>query len=248
MEIQPSEIYDLCRIAKKANEGHIGSSLSVLNILNTIFALKKARPIEFIMSKGHASLGLYLILKKYGYVSSEQFESFCQEESDLGGHPNYRKMDGIFGSTGSLGHGLPQGVGKAIALKAKGLDTQTVVLVGDGEMNEGSNWEAILLGAHHNLANLTCVVDFNGSSERALTVKKVPNAIEALGWSVSFVDGHNEKEIELELLSSLNAPKLIWASTIKGRGISFMEGNPEWHHKSPTEDELALIAKELGVA
>lgn len=248
MEIQPSEIYDLCRIAKKANEGHIGSSLSVLNILNTIFALKKARPIEFIMSKGHASLGLYLILKKYGYVSLEQFESFCQEDSDLGGHPNYRKMDGIFGSTGSLGHGLPQAVGKAIALKAKGLDTRTVVLVGDGEMNEGSNWEAILLGAHHNLANLICVVDSNGSSERALTVMKVPNAIEALGWNVSFVDGHNEKEIELELLSSLNAPKLIWASTIKGRGISFMEGNPEWHHKSPTEDELALIAKELGVA
>jgi len=135
-----------------------------------------------------------------------------------------------------------------MALKAKGLNTRTVVLVGDGEMNEGSNWEAILLGAHHNLANLICVVDFNGSSERALTVMKVPNAIEALGWNVSFVDGHDEKEIELELLSPLNAPKLIWASTIKGRGISFMEGNPEWHHKSPTEDELALIAKELGVA
>lgn len=248
MEIQPSDIYDLCRIAKKANEGHIGSSLSVLNILNSIFALKKSRPIEFIMSKGHASLGLYLILKKYGYVSSEQLESFCQDKSDLGGHPNFRKMDGIFGSTGSLGHGLPQAVGKAIALKAKGLDTPTVVLVGDGEMNEGSNWEAILLGAHHNLTNLICVVDFNGSSERALSVMKVPNAIEVLGWNVSFVDGHDEEEIKFGLLSSINAPKLLWASTIKGKGVSFMEGNPEWHHKSPSENELALIAKELGVA
>jgi len=248
MEIKPSEIYDLCRIAKKAKEGHIGSSLSVLNILNAIYALKMDRSIEFIMSKGHASLGLYLILKKYGYVSVDQLESFCETDSNLGGHPNFRKVDGIFGSTGSLGHGLPQAVGKAIAFKANGSQARVVVLVGDGEMNEGSNWEAILLGAHHNLTNLICVVDFNGSSERALSVMKVPNAIEALGWNVSFVDGHDEEEIKFGLLSSINAPKLLWASTIKGKGISFMEGNPEWHHKSPTENELALIAKELGVA
>lgn len=248
MEIKPSEIYDLCRVAKKANEGHIGSSLSVLNILNTVFALKEHRSIEFIMSKGHASLGLYLILKKYGYISSQQFESFCKKDSDLGGHPNFHKIDGIFGSTGSLGHGLPQAVGKAFALKAKDVDTKIVVLVGDGEMNEGSNWEAILLGAHHNLDAITCVVDFNGSSERALSVIRVPQAVEALGWSVFFVDGHDEKELKKIMLHSTNAPKLIWASTIKGKGISFMEKNPEWHHKAPSESELVLIAKELGVA
>lgn len=249
MEIKPSEIYDLCRIAKKAGEGHIGSSLSVLNILNAIYALKIDRPIEFIMSKGHASLGLYLILKKYGYLSENQLESFCEADSALGGHPNYRKVDGIFGSTGSLGHGLPQAIGKAMAFKAKGGDDKVIVLVGDGEMNEGSNWEAILLGAHHNLDNLTCVVDFNSSSERALTVKKMPIAIEALGWHVACIDGHNENDLKHQLTRiDINAPKLIWASTIKGKGISFMEGNPEWHHKSPSDNELALIAKELGIA
>lgn len=249
MEIKPSEIYDLCRLAKKAKEGHIGSSLSVLNILNAIYALKMDRSIEFIMSKGHASLGLYLILKKYGYVSVDQLESFCEADSNLGGHPNFRKVGGIFGSTGSLGHGLPQAVGKAIAFNAHGSKARVVVLVGDGEMNEGSNWEAILLGAHHNLANLICIVDFNSSSERALTVKKVPSAIEALGWHVARIDGHDEKALELELLrSDIRAPRLIWATTIKGKGISFMEGNPEWHHKSPSEDDLALIAKELGIA
>ncbi len=246
--IKSQEIFELCRLAAMAKEGHIGSSLSILNILNAIYFMKEKNTIEFILSKGHASLALYIILKKYEYINSDQLSSFCKVDSSFGGHPDYTKVPGIFGSTGSLGHGLPQAVGKALALKAKKSKNNVVVLIGDGEINEGSNWEAFLLGVHHNLDNLTCIVDFNGSSERAVSVTRVPNALHSLGWDVKEVNGHSEADIIKAYSSRLKRfPTVIWANTTKGKGISFMENNPEWHHKFPSFFELDMIAKELKV-
>lgn len=248
-KVQARDIYRLCHIASKSKEGHIGSSLSILNILNAVYFRLMDSTDAFILSKGHASLGLYIMLEKYGYITPDQLNSFCEKESILGGHPNFRKVPGIFGSTGSLGHGLPMAVGKAMALKLAKSESKVVVLIGDGELNEGSNWEAFLLAAHHQLDNLVCIADFNKSSERALSVLRAPPAIKALGWDCTEIDGHDEDQI-LNALNSRtdNSPKFIWAHTIKGRGISFMEGNPEWHHKFPSEVELAAIAKELSLA
>ena len=250
MELNKKEIFEICELASKSKEGHIGSSLSILNILNCIYKSYDVSKNPFILSKGHASLGLYVILKKYGFINQEQLDSFCDFNSILGGHPHFRKIpNGVFGSTGSLGHGLPIGVGKALAFKASNIESKVTVLIGDGELNEGSNWEGFLLSVHHKLDNLTCIVDFNNSSERALSVKNVPRALAELGWFVKEINGHDEYEIEQILKEEIiGKPKLIWANTIKGKGISFMEGNPEWHHKSPTESELILIKKELNYA
>ena len=175
-------------------------------------------------------------------------DSFCDFGSKLGGHPDYHKVPGIKFSTGSLGHGFPQSIGLALANRAINDSRYIITLCGDGELNEGSNWEAALLATHHNLSNLKLIVDFNKSSERALTVRKIPDAFSALGWDVSKVDGHDYDQLLQALKVKTNAPHLIWADTIKGRGISFMENNPEWHHKVPNNDEIQLIKKELRVA
>lgn len=239
----------ICDIAHKKKEGHIGSSLSILDILNCVYKLKENNNnLELVLSKGHASLGLYAILNHYGFIDDDSLESFCDFGSPLGGHPDYKKIPGFKFSTGSLGHGLPQAIGYALANRLCDGGHQVVVVCGDGEMNEGSMWESALLAAHHKIDSLKLIVDFNGSSERALSVENVPRAFEALGWEVSFIDGHNEVEIEASILLRTSRPHLIWAKTVKGKGISFMEGNPEWHHKSPNEHELLAIKKELGYA
>ena len=247
MNLNP-EILKICELAHLKHEGHIGSSLSILNILDAVFSYKQTQDIEFVLSKGHASLGLYVILYKYGYISLEELDSFCDFGSRLGGHPDYRKVPGIKFSTGSLGHGLPQSIGLALANRATDDARYTIVLCGDGELNEGSNWEAALLATHHHLSNLKLIVDYNKSSERALSVKKIPDAFSALGWDVSRVGGHNHEQLSQAIKIKSNAPHLIWAETIKGRGVSFMENNPEWHHKVPNEIEIQSIKKELGVA
>lgn len=249
MKITTKIAMRICEIAHNKKEGHIGSSLSILNLLNVVYKLKQnGRNLDFILSKGHASLGLYCVLNHYGYITDDELNSFCDYNSKLGGHPDFRKVKGIKFSTGSLGHGLPQALGLAMAKRSKVQTGNVVVLCGDGEMNEGSNWEAGLLAAHHNVSNIKLIVDYNKSSERAVSVSRIPEAFSALGWEVSYVNGHAESEIGAALELDVDRPHLIWAETVKGFGISFMEGNPEWHHKSPNEDELMSIKKELGYA
>lgn len=247
MKITNEDIYEMCELCSQKREGHLGSSLCILNLLNAIYSFKSSKDV-FILSKGHASLGLYLILKKYNYISEDTFKTFCDFDSPLGGHPNFRKVKGIFGSTGSLGHGLPLAIGKALSYKYQKDSRKIYVLIGDGEINEGSNWEAFLLAVHHKLDNIICIVDDNNSSERALSVANVPKSISALGWEVVSIDGHDELKIRNEIEGCAKYPKLIWANTIKGKGISFMENNPEWHHKFPNQNELNLIKSELGLA
>lgn len=238
----------------KAREGHIPSAFSILDILwvlyNQILSIdpKKPRAPErdyFILSKGHSSLGLYTVLAEKGFFSFSEFEKFCTYGGVLGGHPDRNKVPGVEASTGSLGHGLPMAVGIALGLKIKKSDKRVFVLIGDGEANEGTIWESALVSAHHSLDNLTCIVDHNHSTDRAVDMGNILKKFMAFGWVGQEIDGHNHKDIATSLLRKNTAPTIIVANTIKGKGVKIFENNPAWHHKTPNNEELVAILKEL---
>jgi transketolase len=230
-------------VAYKAKEGHIASAFSILDILDVLYTKYLKPNDKFVLSKGHASLGLYVILNKMNLITDEELNSFCEKNSILGGHPNCNKVPGVEFSTGSLGHGLPMAMGIAMAYKIKNIHGNIVCLIGDGEANEGTIWETAMLAAHHNLDNLTVIIDYNHSTDRAVDISNLRDKFTSFGWYVMTINGHNHDEI----LSSLNkelqdyVPKCIIANTIKGYGIPFMENNPEWHHKFPNEEEYKKI-------
>lgn len=226
-------------ISYAAKEGHIASSLSILNILNVLYHGFITHSNYLILSKGHASLGLYAILEKFKLLE-EPLENFCKFNSKLGGHPT-NKIKNVRASTGSLGHGLPIAVGIAMAEKIKKSNENVYVIIGDGETNEGTIWESALLASNHKLDNLVCFIDYNHSNDRALKLDNLKNKFESFNWEVLEINGHNNFEIETTLNSISSKPKLIIANTIKGYGIPLMENNPEWHHKSPNEEEYQSI-------
>ncbi len=241
---QTYQIKRIIDISHKSKEGHIGSSLSVLNILYVLYdKILKNSDHHFILSKGHASLGLYAILEHFGLLDQD-LDNFCEYESMLGGHPSNR-VKNIEASTGSLGHGLPMGVGIALGEKIKNNDNKVFVIIGDGESNEGTNWESALLASHHKLNNLYCIMDYNRSNDRALKIDDVIKKFTSFNWECIEVDGHNNEEIYEALSSNSDKPIFILCNTIKGKGCSIMENNPEWHHKSPNDDEYKKIITEL---
>jgi transketolase len=231
----------------------VASAFSILDILYSLyFELTSDRTIDFlqhdtfILSKGHASLAIFAILEKAKLLDSDWVENFCKVDSRYGGHPDMIKVPGISASTGSLGHGLPFAVGLAMADKALGHSTQTYVLIGDGELNEGTNWESLLLASHHKLSNLTVIVDANRSSDRALTLNNLREKFESFGCSVAEVDGHDHQEMIHSFgAPSFDKPKAVIAETIKGYGISEMENNPAWHHAFPDSVEYEKMLAEL---
>jgi transketolase len=239
----------IVELAYKNKEGHIGSSLSVLDILNVAYQYfikehQEPNRNRLILSKGHASLGLYVVLERYGLLQSD-IGDFAKFDSDLGGHPS-DKLFAVEASTGSLGHGLPLAVGMAMGYKIQNFEKRIYVIVGDGELNEGSNWEAFLVAAHHNLNNLTCIIDYNRSNDRALKLDNLVNKMSSFSWNCIEIDGHNHDDIKFGLtVADEIRPTCIIANTIKGHGISFMENNPEWHHKCPSEEDLVKILQEL---
>ncbi len=238
-----------------AQEGHIPSALSILDIVYVIYTdvlsmkLGVSEDLDrnrFILSKGHASLGLYAVLSHAGIISEEEFLTFTKYESILGGHPDRNKIPSVELSTGSLGHGLPQAVGIAKAMSLKGQSGQVYVLIGDGEANEGTVWESALLGSHHRLQNLTCIIDNNLSTSRALEVPDIPRKFRSFGWEALEINGHDHDEISKALhFRSNEQPIAIIANTIKGFGVPSMESNPEWHHRSPNSEELAILIGEM---
>ena len=239
-------------IATLKKEGHIPSSLSILDIMYVLYdkvldidSIKenKIDRDRFILSKGHASLGLYVILNHFGLLK-EDINTFCDLDSKLGGHPT-DKIGNVESSTGSLGHGLPIGVGLAMAYKIKKYKSKIYVIVGDGEANEGTIWESALLANHHQLNNLFCIIDFNHSTDRAVELGELDAKFKAFGWDVKIVDGHNQNEILLALNNKNSAPTCIIANTIKGKGIPMIENNPEWHHKFPNIEEYNQIMNQL---
>ena len=259
MIIENKKIRELKKVILKASyiskEGHIPSAFSILDILyvlyNQILNIDANNPIDenrdrFILSKGHASLGLYAVLSERGFIHSEELETFGKFSSRLGGHPDCNKIPGVEASTGSLGHGFPIAVGIAMALKLKKSSSRVFVIVGDGECNEGTIWETALLAVNHNLNNITCIIDYNHSNDRALLLGNLSDKFKSFGWVTYEVDGHCHEQLEDILKRTDNKkPIAIIANTIKGKGIAEMENNPAWHHKFPSENEIDEMLKNV---
>jgi transketolase len=242
--------------------GHPGGDLSCADVLVTLYlAVLKLDPANprwpdrdrFIMSKGHCSAALYATLAVANMLNEADLKTFMDPLSKLNGHPDRNKVAGVEANTGPLGHGLPIAVGCALAAKMQGASWRTFVLTGDGELNEGSNWEAAMCATQYELDNLVLIVDRNriqqgDFTERIIDMNPMAEKWRAFGWSTAEVDGHDHGEL-LRVLGSVPAepgkPLCIIANTIKGHGVSFMENKPEWHHGVPTDAQLAMASEEL---
>jgi len=248
---------DIVKISHEVREGHIASSFSVMDILVVLYydvlRYNRNEPDNdtndrVILSKGHAAIAQYVILSDIGFVGQDELKTFGCFHSRLGGHPDRNKVPGIDVSTGSLGHGLPNGVGLAYGCKLRKLPCRIYVVVGDGEMNEGSMWESMLIAAQLKLDNLTCIVDNNHSITRAIDMGDIAQKFEAFGWNAITIDGHDPQQIKESLGRKGTGPRAIVADTVKGKGCTLTEGNPQlWHHKSPDKDELEQMLRELSI-
>jgi transketolase len=211
---------------------------------------------RFILSKGHASGALYATLAEAGFYPRERLTTYMAPLSPFNGHPDRKKVPGVEANTGPLGHGLPIGVGVALAAKMDSRDTRTFVLTGDGELQEGSNWDAAMAASHFGLERLTVIVDRNGlqqgdATERTVALEPLADRWRSFGWSVLEVDGHDLPAL-VELFERVpheaGRPTCVIARTHKGRGVSFIADRVDWHHRVPTDAELAEALRELRAA
>jgi transketolase len=235
-------------IAFNAQEGHVPSAMSIVEPLYVVFRdwdVGEGGSDSFILSKGHGCLALYAVLGNLGLVSPEDMKSLGSSKGILGGHPDMRKVPGVLASTGSLGHGFPMAVGLAYSKRYFSGSGTVFALLGDGECNEGAIWEAALLASTHGLSNLVAWIDFNHSGDRALSLEPLAEKWAAFGFRVLEVDGHDIQEIERALMLVGDAPTAIIAHATKGKGVSFMENAPAWHHSVLDEDSFEIAMKEL---
>lgn len=228
--------------------GHLGSSMSLIEILRVIYDdVARHRPDDptwegrdrCILSKGHGCLAQYALLAAHGYFSRQEMRTFCHFPSILGGHPERSKVPGVEASTGALGHGLSIGVGIALAERIRQRNSRVFIVMGDGEINEGSVWEAAMSAAKHKLTNLTAVVDYNklqsyGRTAEVLDLEPLADKWRAFGFETVEVDGHDVSELRKVLSQPLSdtKPTMVIAHTVKGKGVLFAENEPTWHHKS----------------
>jgi len=237
------------RLIYKAQTSHIGSNFSAIEIMTVLFDKIDLKKDKFILSKGWAAASLYYFLWRKGRITKEELDSYCQPGSKFIGLAE-PIIPEIPASGGSMGFGLPFGVGFALAKKLKKEKGKVFVLMSDGEMQTGSTWESSLIAAHHKLDNLVVIVDFNGLQamgkvKEILNIEPLKEKWEAFGWEVREIDGHNFEEIEKSLTLPSERPVVIIAKTIKGKGVSFMEGDNIWHYKAPSEEEYQKALKEL---
>jgi transketolase len=243
--------------------GHIGGSYSVIDILTALYyEVLRHDPKNpewegrdyLILSKGHCCLALYAILEKTGYFDFSYLRSYCDNGGKLGGHPKRGDAPGIEATTGSLGHGLSIGNGIAMAYKIQKKSNHIYVVLGDGEMNEGSVWEALMFASQQSLDNLTIIIDNNkleslDHTNNILSIEPLEERLHSFNWNVKRIDGHNFSDIlqalDVKTLKP-NKPMAIIADTKKGKGVSFMEGVAMWHHRKLTPDEYEVALKELG--
>ena len=254
---------DALRMVHRAKASHIGSCLSMAELLAVLYgAVLDVDPRHpdaperdrFVLSKGHGTAILYAVLAERAFFDRALLEGYCTDGSLLMGHTSH-KVPGVEFSTGSLGHGLPVACGVALAARRAGQRFRTFVLVGDGELNEGSNWEAAMFASTHRLAGLTAIVDRNrmqafGNTADVLELEPLAEKFEAFGWAPRAVDGHDVTAVREALESvpfSAGKPSVLIADTVKGKGVSFMENELAWHYKAPTDDQLAQALRELGV-
>ncbi len=254
----------ILKYIKIANAGHTGGSLSCTDILNVLYnKVLHVSPENFlspdrdryIQSKGHCVEALFVVLADKGFFPEEDLNTLCKYRSHYIGHPT-KKVKGVEQNTGALGHGLPISVGTALAAKMDKKDYRVYTLMGDGEMPEGSNWEAALSAAHYKLDNLCAIVDKNGLQITAptadvMSTDPLGKKWEAFGWAVKEVNGNDVEEL-LAAFSSLpfekGKPSVIIAHTTKGKGVSYMENQLKWHHGVPNNDEYELAQKELDLS
>ncbi len=248
---------------KHAGAGHTGGSLSCLDILNVLYnRILRVSPANFadpkrdryIQSKGHSVESLFVVLADLGFFPESDLATLCGYQSDYVGHPT-RHVKGVEQNTGALGHGLPLAVGTALASKLDDAGFRAFTLLGDGELAEGSNWEAALAAAHYKLDNLTAIIDCNtlqitGRTRDVMNHEPLAEKWSAFGWAVRSIDGHDIATLTAALEQPLEPgkPSCIIARTIKGRGISFMEDVGKWHHGVPNDEEFAKANAELDLA
>ena len=251
------------RMVQRSRASHLGSCLSMADILACLYwqtlRIDPLRPDwkdrdRFILSKGHGAAILYATLAERGFFPLKELETYCEEGSRLTGHAT-SGVSGVEFSSGSLGHGLPVGCGIALAAKREGLPFRTYVLASDGELDEGSNWEAILFAPQHQLDNLVLIIDYNkiqsfGRVQEILDLNPLADKFRAFRWEVREIDGHNMEQL-VATFSSLpfqtGKPSVVIAHTVKGKGISFMEDTLAWHYKCPTAEQMEMALRELGV-
>lgn len=248
----------------KAGGGHIAPAFSIVELVTALYfrilRLNKDSVTDesrdrFILSKGHACAALYAVLVQAGFAPQKVLEKFCQPDGIIGGHPDIAALPGIEATTGSLGHGFPFSMGLALSAKLDGKDYRVFTILGDGECQEGSIWEAALFASHHNLDNLIGIIDYNKYQalepiKDVLALEPLKAKWESFNWAVKEVDGHNLQEI-INVLSDVpferDKPNFVIAHTIKGKGVSFMENVPIWHYRLPNEEETKIAVKELGM-
>lgn len=265
--MQPNDLERIAREVRirdlqavfEAGAGHIGGEMSAIDILTALyFRVLRIWPDQprhpdrdrFVLSKGHTACALYVVLAKRGFLPEEEISTFLKPHSRLNGHPNCTKVPGVETNTGPLGHGLPVGVGMAKAARITGAAYHTYVLTGDGEMQEGSNWEAIASAAQFGLSNLTLIIDHNRFQQGAALTETNNLApfrtkLESFGWDVTEIDGNRMSEIVPALEARGARPHCIVAHTNKGHGISFMQDRVEWHHKVPNAEQYRIAMAEL---
>ena len=275
MELNDKEILEIRDFSKKirkqiiemiytAKSGHPGGNLSAVEIISTLylkcmkhFADWDANPEfknrdRFILSKGHASACLYAVLANCGYFPTEELLTFRQLGTRLQGHPSVKHLKGIEVSTGSLGQGLSIACGAALGLKLDKINSNVYVYMGDGELQEGSIWEAVMNAAHHKLDNLIAFIDKNnlqidGHTDDIKCLSPLDEKFKAFGWDCIEIDGHNPAEIynAVQKAKQNLKPTVIISNTIKGKGVSFMENNAGWHGKAPNKEEFEIAIAEL---
>lgn len=252
----------IVKMAYEASSSHVASALSIVDILTVLYFkilninlnnLKKRNRDKFILSKGHSALGIYSILAEKGFIMPKVLETYAKDGSKLSGHPKKDALPGIEVSTGSLGHGLSIGCGLALSDKNDNITSKTVILMGDGECNEGSVWEAAMFASSRQLNNLIVIIDNNelqglGRVKEITGLYPLAEKWRAFNWNVKEINGHDFSEIYeafKEAYESKDKPTAIIAHTIKGKGVSFMEDKLKWHYKSPNEEEYKTAINEI---
>lgn len=242
----------------KTGEGHVPSAFSILDILYVLYHggmnIDSGNPDKndrdyLVVSKGHAAIGVYAVLADAGFFPMEELDTFGRYQSRLGGHPDFNKVPGIEASTGSLRHGFPMAAGMALGLKMKKKGQKVFCILGDGEANDGSVWEAVLLAGQQGLDNFVCFFDYNNSIQKYIAWGNMAEKFSAFGWDTMDIDGHDHKQIyeAINKAGTGGKPLAVIAHTIKGNGCKTMEEEPSaWHHRSPSAGELESLLRELG--
>lgn len=238
-----------------AGEGHIPSSFSIVDVLEVLYrrvlnispsSVNSPERDFFVLSKGHGAAALFAVLHKFGFLDDGQIAGYGKSGGILGGHPDSTQVPGVEASTGSLGHGFPFSVGVALGQRIRRSKSRVYALLGDGECQEGTIWEAAHVGANQRLGNLCAIVDWNRSGAQLTPIDDLPAKWAAFGWDVVEIDGHDGNEIEEALARTKGrpmhgSPLMIVAHTVKGKGVTFLEGHGPWHHKVPDPSELSEI-------